>query len=188
MEINYFLKQGVKKIILLILVIPIIIQFVLINVVQWINDELLYYLTFVLIWLFYLPYFYWLNVTIKSLYAHSNKYFNLKLKRFNISLIINCVVLLNFVFFVAYIFSFVFLKEGKPNVGLFPYIGLIQLVGIVSFFYNGYFVSKLIATIELKRNVHFTDIAGNLIIFTFPPLAVWFIYNKIKKMELTRSR
>ncbi|MRX41318.1 hypothetical protein GJU43_18675 [Flavobacterium sp. LC2016-23] len=98
----------------------------------------------------------------------------------------NIIVVFNFVFFIAYIFSFVF-KGGEPNDDIFLYVGLIQFVGVLSFSYCGYFVSKLISTIELKKTVCFNDIAGNLVTFSFPPVALWIIHNKIKKIQVTEK-
>lgn len=181
MNTNYFLKQSAKKNIFLILIIPIIIQLVLINLVQWVSDVRLYYVAFVFFGVLYLPYFYWLNIAVNFLYAHSN-YFKLKLNNFKVSLVINVIMVFNFVFFIAYMFSFIF-KGGEPNDVIILCFGLIQFVGIISFTYTSYFVSKLIATIELKRNVYFSDIVGNLVTFSFPPLALWIIHNKVKKVQ-----
>lgn len=186
MNTNYFLKQSTKKIIFLILIIPIVIQFVLINLVQVIINERLYYLTFLFFWLLYLPYFYWLNIAVNFLYTHPNKYFKLKLNYFKISLVVNIIAMFNFVYFIAYIFSFVF-NGGQPNIDIILYMLSIQFVGVVSFFYNSYFVCKLIATIELKRNVYFNDILSNLVTFSFPPLALWIIQNKVKRMQLSEN-
>ncbi len=181
MKTNYFLKQSAKTNIFLILIIPIIIQLVLINLVQSVSDIKLYYLIFVFFGILYLPYFYWLNIAVNFLYARSN-YFKLNLKTFKLSLLINVIMVFNFVFFIAYMFSFVF-KGGEPNDVMFLCMSLIQFVGIISFSYTSYFVSKLIASIELKRNVNFNDVVGNLVAFSFPPLALWIIHNKVKTIQ-----
>lgn len=91
-------------------------------------------------------------------------------------------VILNFIFFIGYIFSFVF-KGGNPNIDTVFFMVFIQFIGFASFVYNSYFICKLIATIELKRKVYFNDIAGNFIIFSIPPVAVWIIHTKVKKMQ-----
>lgn len=183
---NYFLKQSAKKNIFLILIIPIIIQFVLINLVQSISDERLYYLTFLFFWLLYLPYFYWLCIAVNFLHGFSNKYFKLKFTNFKISLVINIISVFNFVFFIAYMFSFVF-NGGRPSDVIFLCVALIQIVGVLSFAYTAYFVSKLILTIELNKNIYFSDIVGSLINFSFPPITLWIIQNKIKKIQLTNN-
>jgi hypothetical protein len=182
MDINYFLKQSGKKVVFLIFIIPTIIQLILINIIQMIVDEMLYYLLFLFFGLLYLPYFYWLNITVNFLYSHSNKYVKLKIKNFKISLMINIIIIFNFVFFVAYLFSFVF-NGGTPDMKIILYIVLIQFFGVASFAYNSYFVCKLISTIELNRKVGFSDIAGSFVTLLIPPLAVWIIHNKIKKMK-----
>ena len=146
MGTNYFLKQSTKKVIFLVFIIPIIVQLVIINFAQMIVDEMLYYILFIFFWLMYLPFFYWLNIAVSFLYAQPNKYFKIDLKVFKISLFINSLIILNFVFFTAYIFSFLF-KGGKPNTGIFLYVLFIQCIGIVSFIYSSYFVCKLISTI-----------------------------------------
>lgn len=181
MKTNYFLKQSTKKVIFMVFIIPIILQLVIINFVQMVVDEMLYYILFILFWLMYLPYFYWLNITVSFLYAQPNKYFNIDLKIFKISLLINSLIILNFVFFTAYIFSFLF-KGGKPNTEIFLYVLFVQCIGIMSFIYSTYFVCKLISTIELKRKIYFTDVIGNLVTLLIPPIAVWIIHNKVKEI------
>ncbi|MBZ4042638.1 hypothetical protein [Flavobacterium hibisci] len=183
MRTNYFLKQSAKKVIFLIIIIPILIQLILINLAQVIFDKmLLYYIIFVFFWMLYLPYFYWLNISVTFLYNHSNEHFNLKLTNFKISLLVNVITILNFVFFVAYIFSF--LNGGRPNIDFVSFMILIQFVAIVSFIYNSYFICKLISTIELNRKVSFRDFNSNFVAFSFPPLAISIIQNKIKKMQI----
>ncbi|UOK42151.1 MULTISPECIES: hypothetical protein [Flavobacterium] len=184
MNSNYFLKQNAKKVIFLILIIPIIIQLFLINIIQVIHNgsEIIYYLSFLLFGLLYLPYLYWLYSIVNFFFTNSNKFVELKLNNFKICLAINVLVVFNFVLFVAYIFSFVFLKSGLPNTDIILCFGFMQFVGVVSFVYTGYFVSKLITTIELNRKIYFSDIVGNFIILSIPPLAIWIIHNKAKKL------
>lgn len=185
MNTNYFLKQSTKKTLLLILVIPIIIQFILINIAKSIIDERLYYLTFIIFWSLYLPYFYWLNNAINFLHSHSNEHLRLKIINFKISLVINIIATFNFVLFAAYVFSFVFNvnKSGKPDTNIILCMALIQIVGVISFFYSNYFSCKLISTIELKRKVSFSEIVGNIISFSFPPITLWIINDKLKKIQ-----
>lgn len=183
MKTHYFLKQSTKKVIFLILIIPIIVLLLLINLVQLIFDEkLLYYIMFVFFWLLYLPYFYWLNVTVTFLYNHSNKNFKLKLTDFKISLVINIITILNFVFFIAYIFSF--FDGGEPNIDIVSCMILIQFIAVISFIYNSYFICKLIATIELNRKVSFSDFSNNFVAFSFPPIAIYSIHNKVKQIQV----
>ena len=187
MNTNYLLKQSTKKNFIIILLIPITIQFSLINLVQSVSDERLYYLIFTLFGLLFLPYFYWINIVVNFLINHSNKYFKLKLNNFKVSLIINIIVVFNFVFFAAYSLSLVF-KGGEPSDDIFLCVGLIQFIGVLSFSYTSYFISKLILTIESKREVYFSDIVGNLAVYSFPPIALWTIHKKIKRIQLNSNQ
>ena len=54
---------------------------------------------------------------------------------------------------------------------------------MIFFVYNSYFVCKLITTMELKRSVSFTDILPYLIVYLFPPIAIWIIQNKVIKLQ-----
>ncbi|WP_166921247.1 hypothetical protein [Flavobacterium poyangense] len=170
----------------MILVIPGVVQLIVINLVQLIFDErLLYYIGFVFFWMLYLPYFYWLNVSVTFMYSQSNKYFRSKLANFRISLLINLIVVLNFVFLVAYVLSQS--NGGKPDIDFIGFLISIQFIGIVSFVYNSCFICKLMATIELNRKVSFADFSNNFVAFSFPPLAISIIQNKIKKMQVLES-
>lgn len=186
MKVNYFIKQSAKKNLFLIFIIPITIQLILINIIQSVSNIWLYYLTFIFFGILYLPYFYWLSIIVNFLHIHS-RYYKLKINNFKVSLIINVIMVFNFVLFIAYIFSFV-INGGEPSNVIFVCVGLIQFIGIISFSYTNYLLSKLIATIELNRNVYFNDIIGNLVAFSFPPLAMWIIQNKIKRMQSSENK
>lgn len=155
---------------------------ILINLVQLVSNGKLYYSIFLLFWILYLPYFYWLKIAVNFLFYYSNEFFKLKLYFFKISLYINIIGVFNFVFFVAYIFRQVFIGS-KLNDNFFLYVAIIQFACVLSFFYSSYFISKLIATIELKRKVNLIDISDYFAKLAFPPLALWIIQTKIKKIH-----
>lgn len=118
---------------------------------------------------------------------NSNKFFKLKLNNFKICLLINIVVVFNFVFFTAYSFRLVF-NGVVPSDEIFLFVGLIQFLGVLSFSYSGYFISKLILTIELKRKVYFNEIVGNLVTFIFPPIALFTIHKRIKRIVINKNQ
>lgn len=186
MYTNFFLNYSGRRIFTFILVIPIIIQFILLHFVQMISREELYYLLFLFFGFLYLPYFYWLNTVVTYLYSYPNKYFKLKLKDFKVSLVIAIIVVFNFVFLIAYMFSIAF-KEGEPNNILILCMGLIQFVGFVSCVYLGYFVIKLTLTLELKREINFLNVINNLAFFYFPLIGFWIIHNKLKSIQLSHK-
>jgi lysylphosphatidylglycerol synthetase-like protein (DUF2156 family) len=187
MNSNYIINLNLIKTIFFIIIIPVIGQLILINILSYTRISALYYIIFLLFAFMYFPYFYWMNSAANFLVEHANKHFKLKIKSFKISLIINIIVLFNFVFFAAYVFSFVF-NGGKPNLNIISCMFIFQFFGVFSYFYNSYFLCKLIATIELKRSVNFSDIAGNLALLSFPPLALYIIKSKIIRIQKKISR
>lgn len=182
MNNNFFLKHSVRRTFFLFIIVPFVIQLVIINLIKIIEAESLYYLIFLIFAILYLPYFLWLNVVVGFLYGRKNKFFNLKLSNFKISLIINVIVVFNFIFFAAYVFSFIFL-DNHPNTNILLSMVCIQFIGIPSFIYNLYFINKLIVTTEYKRKVRLNDFAGNFLVLSFPPLALWYLQSKIKKIQ-----
>lgn len=157
-------------------------QLALVNIVQAVSDERLYYFLFFIFWLLCFPYFYWLNAAVRFLYNNKkNNNFKIDFINFKISLLVNLITVFNFIFFVAYIFSFIDSGES-PNINIIGFMGFIQFIGVVSFAYNGYFISKLLATLDLEKKVYFSDISGNFILFSFPLASVWIIQGKIRKM------
>jgi hypothetical protein len=182
MNNQFFLKQSPRGIFFLLVLVPCSIQLILINLIEFIANEILYYLTFLFFAMMYLPYFYWLNLTVNFLYNMPNNHLKLKFINFRVSLLINIITLFNFTFFVAYNFRYVFFG-GQPNFNIIYFMLSIQFIGIISFIYNAYFINKLIVTLELKRKVELIDYIGNFPLLSFPPVAIWFIQNKIKKFR-----
>lgn len=187
MRTNYFFDKSIKNVIFLTLIIPAVLQLTIINFVEKANNEIIYYLLFVVFGLLYLPYFSWLYNSINFLYKVKSKFFKLKIRNFNICLIINFLVVLNFVFYISYLMGFV-INGGKPNIKIFLIIGIIQMVGIIAFNYSVYFVCKLILTYELKKEVNFIDIVGNIITMAFPPITIWKIQNKIQDIQNLKKK
>lgn len=182
MKVDIFLKLKPIKVIFFTLFIPVVLQLFIINFfMKFFDSDFIYYFLFGIFYMLYVPYFYWLNSITNSLYSLQNHFFNLKMKYFKITLFVNMLVILNFVFFVAYTFKFVY-ENGEPNHSLFVYIFISQIIGIVSFAMNSYFVSKLIVTLELNRKVKLSDFLGNFIVLSIPPIAIWLIQNKARKI------
>jgi hypothetical protein len=178
---NFFLKLSTKNALFLVFLFPGLVQLILVNLAQRTDDLKIYYSLFLFFWLMYLPFFWWLNISVDYLHSQSKNYFNFKIKYFKLSIILNIVSLMNFVFFVSYIFSFL-IVEGKPNKEIFLYIFLIQFIGVISFVYSSNFVTMLIKSIDLKRKVKFTEVFGISIFMLIPPYAIWIIHNQVKEL------
>ena len=68
---------------------------------------------------------------------------------------------------------------------LFTVITPLHLFSMFCMFYCLYFVSKTIKTVELQREVTFSDYAGEFFLLWFYPVGVWFIQPKVN--ELTKK-
>lgn len=188
MNADYFFNQSTKKNIFLIVIIPVLFQLMIVSLVSiYYENSLFYYLLFFLFWLLFLPFFYWLNIIVTYLYTISNDYFNLNLKYFKISLLLNLITILNFVFCLAYILSFVF-NGSKPNIDIVMCFFGFHVFGMIFFIYNGYFISKLFATLDLKRKVNFKDTLNYKVFHSIRFIAVRSIHSKGKKFYLENNK
>ena len=74
----------------------------------------------------------------------------------------------------------------EPNIGyLGGIIALIiplHLFAMFCIFYAMYFVAKTIKTVELQREVQFSDFVGEFFLIWFYAIGIWILQPKINKM------
>lgn len=74
----------------------------------------------------------------------------------------------------------------EQNVGvIFGSMAIIlplHLISMFCIFYCLYFVSKTFKTVELQREVTFSDFAGDFFLIWFYPIGIWIVQPKINKM------
>lgn len=92
-------------------------------------------------------------------------------------------------FFIPFIYSLFFLSffmssftEGRPNPSIFAVIVPLHIFSMFCMFYILYFVSKTYKTVELQREVKFSDFAGEFFMIWFYPIGIWIVQPKINKM------
>ncbi|MDP4270035.1 MAG: hypothetical protein Q8909_07895 [Bacteroidota bacterium] len=108
----------------------------------------------------------------------------LKVKKFKVFFIIPMV----YMFFFSFIFAFPqhldSTFENSPFLILqsMAIILPLHLFSMFCMFYTLYFASKTFKTVELQRQVTFSDFAGEFFLFWFFPVGVWVIQPKINKM------
>ena len=77
-------------------------------------------------------------------------------------------------------------NETGPSGGLISGIfGIILPLHFLSMFgilHSMYFVAKTFKTVELQREVSFSDFAGEFFLIWFYPVGIWIIQPKINKM------
>ena len=58
----------------------------------------------------------------------------------------------------------------------------VHLFSMFCIFYSLYFVAKTFKTVELQREVSFSDFAGEFFMIWFYPIGIWIVQPKINKM------
>lgn len=187
MSQDYILKLSVKKALLLFILIPAFLQNVLNNFIESSQNVNWYYFFYLLFALLYLPYFYWFNCAVKFLHSKSKKKSELKLNRFTLSLRTNIILVFNFVFLIAYIFSFPTQnsEEGRNSTIIITLLA-IQSLSIISFFYNTFFVIRLL-NIEKKDFFFFKNIFIKLFFLSHPLPALWLIQTEFRKIQMNSA-
>lgn len=69
-----------------------------------------------------------------------------------------------------------------PNPAIFAIIIPLHLFSMFCMFYNLYFVAKTLKTVELQREVSFSDFAGEFFLIWFYPIGIWILQPKINQM------
>jgi hypothetical protein len=72
--------------------------------------------------------------------------------------------------------------SGTMVGGFIAIIFPLHFFAMFCIFYCLYFVAKTFKTVELQREVTFSDFAGEFFLFWFFPIGVWIVQPKINKM------
>ncbi len=117
----------------------------------------------------------------------------MNVKRFKLFFFIPLVYLILFISFFSGMFHV--LSSSNPESifepfiewigGLFGVIFLLHLFSMFCIFHSLYFVAKVFKTVELQREVHFGDFAGEFFMIWFYPVGIWIVQPKINKMMET---
>ena len=115
------------------------------------------------------------------------KNIKMKTKKFKIFFFIPLVYIFSISLFVGGIFSGIMQNGTGPSGGFVGgMIGIIlplHLLSMFGIFYSMYFVAKTFKTVELQREVSFSDFAGEFFMIWFYPIGIWIIQPKINKMD-----
>jgi hypothetical protein len=110
----------------------------------------------------------------------------MKVKRFKIGFIIPALYMLIFMVFLLLTLNGEMDVGNRPSGILFGKFAVIiiplHLFSMFCLFHSLYFVAKTFKTVELQREVTFSDFAGEFFLIWFYPIGVWIIQPKINKM------
>tara|TARA_R110001632_G_scaffold232256_2_gene372593 strand:+ start:4054 stop:4695 length:642 start_codon:yes stop_codon:yes gene_type:complete len=115
----------------------------------------------------------------------------MKTKKFKIFFFIPLVYILAISLFIGGIFSGIMQNETEPIGGLTNgIVGIIlplHLLSMFGMFYSLYFVAKTFKTVELQKEVNFSEFAGEFFMLWFYFIGIWIIQPKINKMVSNKN-
>ena len=110
----------------------------------------------------------------------------MKTRKFKILFFIPMAYMLFITVFMGVTMSGIIERGAEPNVGLLSGLALIivpmHLFSMFCIFYSLYFVAKTFKTVELQREVTFSDFAGEFFMIWFYPIGIWIVQPKINNM------
>lgn len=182
-----FLKAKHWQLFLLMFGIPMIFQFVIMgiifaNVGSGNNPDpsiMFNYMKFfpIMMILFMGVFFGWFWSVAIGLQSKIPEGVKMKVKKFKIFFFTPLIYIL---FFLGFFMTT--MTGGGPNPAIFAVIVPLHLFSMFCMFYILYFVAKTFKTVELQREVSFSDFAGEFFMIWFYPIGVWIIQPKINKM------
>lgn len=110
----------------------------------------------------------------------------MKVKKFKLLFFIPLIYIITISIFISFLTIGMTESGEAQSAGLLP--GLLILIiplhlfSMFCIFYSIYFVAKTFKTVELQREVNFSDFAGEFFMIWFYPIGIWLIQPKINKM------
>ena len=110
----------------------------------------------------------------------------MKVKKFKIFFFIPLCYMTLIMFFMGFVFNGIADGTEDPSGALFGGLVMIifplHLLSMFCMFYILYFAAKTVKTVELQREVKFSEFAGEFFLLWFYPIGVWIVQPKINKM------
>jgi hypothetical protein len=191
-----FLKAKHWQLFLLTFGIPMIFQFVMMgimfaNVGSGNNPDTSFmfnYMKFfpIMMIIFMGVFFGWFWSVAVGLQNKVPKDVKMKVKKFKIFFFIPMVYMLFITLFMGIQMNGLMTNGTEPSGGLIgglvAVIVPLHLFSMFCIFYSLYFVAKTFKTVELQREVKFSDFAGEFFMIWFYPIGIWIIQPKINKI------
>lgn len=193
---NLFLKAKHWHLFLLSFVLPFGVQFILMGVMmssmlsQSNPDP-----SFIMGYFKFFPFIFFLFVVVLwgwiwsmavGLQSKVPPHVKMKVTKFQVFFIIPVVYIFLFLFFITTSVSGLASSGAELSVGVFGAIFALvvplHLFSMFCIFYTLYFAAKTVKTVELQREVTFSDFAGEFFLIWFYPVGVWIIQPKVNKM------
>lgn len=191
-----FLKAKHWQLFLLTFGIPMIFQFVMMgtmfsNIGRGNNPDptfMFSYMKFfpIMMIIFMGVFFGWFWSVAVGLQSKVPEDIKMKVKKFKIFFFIPLVYMLFITLFMGVQMNGLMINGTEPSGGLIgslvAVIVPLHLFSMFCIFYSLYFVAKTFKTVELQREVKFSDFAGEFFMIWFYPIGIWIVQPKINKM------
>ena len=185
--IEKFLKAKHWQIFMITFGLPFLIQIITMPITISDNDPIIMMKIFPIIMIIFISGFFgWFWSIGVGLQSKIPSDVTMKVKKFKIFLIIPLIYMFLILIFMGSIISGTFENGQEPSEGMI--VGMIGIIFPLHFFsmfcifYCLYFVAKTFKTVELQREVAFSDFAGEFFMIWFFPIGIWIIQPKVNKM------
>lgn len=110
----------------------------------------------------------------------------MKVKKFKLFFFVPLIYIVLISIFMGIFANQIMQNGNPPNIALVASFMVIiiplHLFSMLCIFYSLYFVAKTYKTVELQREVSFSDFVGEFFMIWFYPVGIWIIQPKINKM------
>jgi type III secretory pathway component EscS len=179
--IHKLLKARHWKIFILIFIIPYSLQFIAMYISKD-SPELMLTFTPIIIIIFFICFFGWLYSVAIGLQTKTPDSVKMKIKKFKFLLLIP-MIYIPFIFgLMTFITNFITQSDGSTMTFIIPIMLVFHLLSMFGLFYSFYFTAKTLKTVELNREVTFSDFAGDFFLFLFFPIGVWVIQPRVNQI------
>ena len=183
--IERILRAKHWQIFILVFIIPYSLQFIAMIITKNDPDRMMIFSPFIMI-IFFLGLFGWFWSIAIGLNEKIPKGIKMKIRKFKILLIIPMIYIPLVFGFMGTLFDNLANTSGEPNgtmIGIsLAIIAPLHILSVFGLLYSYYYAAKTYKTVELQREVTFSDFAGVFFLLLFFPIGVWIIQPKINSM------
>lgn len=180
--IKKYLKAKHWQIFLLTLVIPYVAQGVSMSLFRE-TPNLMMNATAPIMLIFFFFFFGWIWSISIGLQKRIPDGIKMKTRKFKVFLIIPMI----YIPFAFSLMDLLFSSTAQPNassIGISMAIIIpFHILSIFGMFYSFYFFAKTMKTVELQKEVTFSDFAGEFFLIWFFPIGIWIIQPKVNLIK-----
>ena len=182
--IKLFLRAKHWQLFILMVGLPFLFQIITIIYVIMTDNPLFAFSTFPIFMLLYIGIFFgWFWSIGVGLHKFLPENHNLNLKKFKIFFLIPFAYIILLMFSMMYLGFFSVFPPPDDMIGIsLILIVPFHLFSIFCMFYMLYFCAKTIKSIELNREVDFSDYAGEFFLIWFYIVGIWVLQPKINRI------